>query len=97
MNKREYLKYNNPEAYDLLGNPIKPKDIVIINAQYGTVPIIGMVDHFTETGGLAIKYIYNRYKSDILCWAYRPSRKVIKYDSKNGNIHKFKDKIEGKS
>lgn len=54
MTKKEYLKYNNPEAFDLLGNLIKPGDTVVINNNNDSIPRIGVVNHFTECGQLAI-------------------------------------------
>lgn len=93
MTKKEYLKYNNPEAFDIQGKPIESGDTVVINNYYGAFPYIGIVDHFTQSGLLAICYNYKAYSkdktSDIKCWAYRTSDKVIKI--KNGNSSKNKD------
>lgn len=82
MTKREYLKYNNPTAYDKLGKHVKPGDTVIINSNYYSVPFIGKVSHYTQTGKLAIQYGLKYGSSTTKCWAYRDSNKVIKF--KNG-------------
>ena len=82
MTQREYLKYNNPEAYDMQGKPIKPGDTVVINNDYYANPIIGVVDHFTQSGKLAVLYDwvshYGGTAHTVKCWAYRPSRQVVK-------------------
>lgn len=97
MTEREYLKYNNPSAFDKLGKPIKPGDTVVINNHYGASPYIGVVDHFTQSGNLAVCYdwvSHYRGKPSIMkCWAYRPSEQVVKI--KNGNSRKNKHKNEG--
>lgn len=94
MTKKEYLKYNNPEAFDKQGKPIKPGDIVVINNHYGASPYIGVVDHFTQSGTLAVLYgwvSHHRGKPHtIKCWAYRHPRYVVKI--KNGNNRKNKHK-----
>ena len=95
MTKREYLKYNNPEAFDKQGKPIKPGDIVVINNHYGVSPYIGVVDHFTQSGKLAVCYDWvSRYGSKphtINCWAYRISRTVIKIKNGNSSKNKYKE------
>lgn len=79
MTKKEYLKYNNPSSFDAQGNPVKPGDTVVINNHYGTAPYIGVVDHFTPTGQLAIKYDWIHWNgSPVKCNAYRNSRSVVK-------------------
>lgn len=83
MTKKEYLKYNNPEAFDMQRKPVKPGDTVVINNHHGSAPYIGIVDHFTECGKLAIIYGYNWRSSTIECYAYREPRTVIKI--KDGN------------
>lgn len=95
MTKREYLKYNNPEAFDLLGKPIKPGDTVVFNNNYESTPRVGVVDHYTEYGNAAIlyDYTYTSYRggrTTCKCWAYRPTRKVVKL--KNGHRSKIKNK-----
>lgn len=92
MTKKEYLKYNNFEAFDLQGKPIKPGDTVVIHNHYGSAPHIGVVDHFTPTGKLAIIYNCKNWKGVVVkCNAYRASKLVIKI--KDGN----KDKCEDRS
>ena len=95
MTKREYLKYNNPEAFDKQGKPIKPGDIVVINNHYGVSPYIGVVDHFTQSGKLAVCYDWvSRYGSKphtIKCWAYRISRTVSKIKNGNSSKNKYKE------
>lgn len=87
MTKREYLKYNNPEAFDLQGKPIKPGDTVVINNNYTRTPFIGVVDHFTENGNLAIIYDWTNWKGVVVkCNAYRGPRHVVKI--KDGNKSK---------
>lgn len=94
MTKKEYLKYNNPEAFDMQGKPIKPGDTVVINNHYGASPYIGVVDHFTQSGALAVLYewvsSYGSKPRTVKSWAYRNSRTVIKI--KNGNNRKNKHK-----
>ena len=92
MTRREYLKYNNPEAFDIQGKPVKPGDTVVINNHYGSAPYIGIVDHFTESGNLAITYDYG-WGSTIKCRAYRMPRTVIKI--KDGNNTTNQNKEEG--
>lgn len=98
MTKREYLKYNRDDVYDMLDNQINVGDIVIFNTYCRSQPYIGIVDHFCESGRLAIRYTYTygslkkmRYK----VWAYRYPNNVIKF--KNGNKSKYKNKSKGKS
>lgn len=90
MTKREYLKYNNPEAFDMLGKPVKVGDTVVINNNYYATPIVGVVDHFTESGNIAVIYDYKFYRAGKLetckCWAYRFPRTIVKL--KNGNRRK---------
>lgn len=82
MTEREYLKYNNPSAFDKLGKPIKPGDTVVINNHYGTSPYIGVVDHFTRSGKLAVCYDWISRKDRIVkYWAYRIPSTVIKLKS----------------
>lgn len=94
MTEREYRKYNNPNAKDAIGKPIKIGDTVVINNHYGQAPHIGVVDHFTQNNNLAVKYIYRFYSKGKLheteCWAYRFSETVIKI--KDGNTGKYKNK-----
>lgn len=91
MTQREYLRTHNPEAFDIQGKPIKLGDTVVINNNYGSAPYIGIVDHFTECGNLAVRYSWHGYKgSTIKCWAYREPRKVIKI--KDGNKSKNKNR-----
>ena len=82
MTKREYLKYNNPEAFDKRGKHVKPGDTVVINNPYGAALYIGVVDHYTESGNLAVSYDWLGYKGHIVkCWAYRSPNTVIKLKS----------------
>lgn len=82
MTEREYLKYNNPSAFDKLGKSIKPGDTVVINSYYGTSPYIGVVDHFTRSGKLAVYYDWMSWRSRVMkCWAYRIPNTVIKLKS----------------
>lgn len=82
MTKREYLKYNNPNAFDKLGKLIKPGDTVVVNNHYGTSPYIGVVDHFTQGGKLAVCYDWINWQGRIVkCWAYRIPNTVIKLKS----------------
>ena len=90
MTRKEYLKYNNPDAFDMQGKPIKPGDTVVINSYYGTTPYIGIVDHFTEGGKLAVIYDYNWGNSTIKCHAYRKPKTVIKI--KNGSKSNSKNR-----
>lgn len=94
MTRKEYLKYNNPEAFDMQGNLVKPGDTVVINSNYYSYPLIGIVDHFTRSGLLAIIYDWKPnygYKTQtIKCSAYRPSRKVVKIKNGNKNSSKYK-------
>lgn len=78
MTKKEYQKYNNPEAYDMQGKPIKPGDTVVINNHYGSAPYVGVVSHFTQSGQLAIIYDWNNYGQTVKCNAYRVPRLVLK-------------------
>lgn len=94
MSKKEYLKYNNPLAYDMQGKRIFPKDTVVINNHYGRSPIIGVVDHFTESGNVAVTYQLTLYfkdgKSRVENYiAYRDSRSIIKIG--NGNKSNSED------
>lgn len=95
MTEREYLKYNNPNAFDKLGKPVKPGDTVVINNHYGAAPYVGVVDHFTQSGSLAICYDWVAYCSEgkshtMKGWAYRDSSLVVKI--KNGSKGNFKNK-----
>lgn len=82
MTEKEYLKYNNPSVFDKLGKPIRPGDTVVINNHYGTSPCIGVVDHFTQNGRLAILYDWQAWKGTVVkLWAYRVPRTVIKLKS----------------
>lgn len=91
MTKKEYLKYNNPEAFDAQSKHVKPGDTVVINNNYLSIPLIGVVDHYTETGNLAICYDWTSYTGNVIkCWFYRPAYKVIKL--KNGHRSKNKNK-----
>lgn len=94
MTKKEYLKYNRDDVYDMLGNQINVGDIVIFNSIYISSPHIGTVDHFCDSNRLAIHFDYH-YPSnrDTKLWAYRYPHNVIKF--KNGNKSKCKDKSKG--
>lgn len=82
MTEREYLKYNNPSAFDKLGKPINPGDTVVVNNHYGTSPYIGIVDPFTRSGKLAVCYNWMGWQGIIVkCWAYRIPNTVIKLKS----------------
>lgn len=85
MTKREYLKYNNPEAFDKQGKHVKPGDTVVFNNHYGASPYIGVADHYTQSGNLAIhfeyKYNWNGGSRTCMCWAYRHPNTVVKIKS----------------
>ena len=82
MTEREYLKYNNSNAFDKLGKPIKPGDTVVINNHYGAAPYVGIVDHFTQSGKLAVHYDWMSWRSRVMkYWAYRIPNTVIKLKS----------------
>ena len=85
MTRREYIKYNsNFPMLDVQHKQVNIGDTVVINNHYGASPYIGVVDHFTESGKLAIQYNWGTYKGVIVkCWAYRESTSVVKI--KNGN------------
>ena len=55
MTKKEYMKYNQ-EMYDKQGKRINPGNIVVINDRYGREPHIGVADHFTDSGRVAVIY-----------------------------------------
>lgn len=81
MTRKEFMKYNQ-EVCDKQGKRINPGDIVVINNNYEATPFIGVVDHFTESGNLAVLYDWSNYKGNVVkCWAYRLPRKVIKLRS----------------
>lgn len=81
MTQREYLKYNQ-EMYDKQGKRINPGDIVVINNNYEADPYIGVADHFTEGGNVAVCYDWAGWKGKIVkCWAYRRPRTIIKLRS----------------
>lgn len=90
LTRKEYLKYNNPYAFDVQHKLVKPGDTVVINDNYRSTPIIGIVDHYTQTGNLAIQYEWDLQYTNpshiVKVWAYRPANKVIKI--KNGNKNK---------
>lgn len=82
MTEREYLKYNNPSAFDKLGKSIKPGDTVVVNNHYGTSPYICVVDHFTRSGRLAVCHDWMGWQGRIVkCWHYRIPNTVIKLKS----------------
>lgn len=92
MTKREYLKYNNPEAFDVQGKLVKPGDTVVVNNNYCSTPFVGVVDHYTSIGKLAICHDRISYNGIVIkCWFYRPANKVVKI--KNG--YRSKDKNKG--
>lgn len=98
MTKKEYLKYNNPTAYDKLGKHVKPGDTVVFNNHYEASPNVGVVNHYTPNGRLAILFDYifawkGQQQYTTKCWAYRYSNTVIKI--KNG--HKFTSKNKNES
>lgn len=89
MSKREYLKYNQT-LYDYNGKLIKIGAKVVINNNYGSKPMIGIVSHFTETVKVAIKVRYYRSKTcDYYCWHYRKPDNIIIL--KNGHTNKHKN------
>lgn len=82
MNKKEYLKYNNPFAFDKLGKSVKPGDTVVINNHYGTGPYIGIVSHYTQSGLLAIIYEHKYFNGKSYKGkAYRKANTVVKLKS----------------
>lgn len=97
MTKKEYLKYNNPTAYDKLGKHVKPGDTVVFNNHYEASPNVGVVNHYTPNGKLAISFdytkVWNGQQYTNRCWTYRYSNTVIKI--KNG--HKFTSKNKNES
>lgn len=81
MTRREYLKYNT-QAKDMLGKDLKPGDTVVINNNYTRTPYVGTLDHFTESGNCAIKYMWMVFKGrEYHCWAYREPCTIIKLRS----------------
>lgn len=76
MNKREYLKYNQ-DLQDMQCKPIKPGDTVVINDNYGSKPHIGKVDHFTESGNVAVAVASTWRGGPYTWWAYRYPSKVL--------------------
>lgn len=96
MTKREYLKYNNQGVTDMLNVPINIGDIVVINNNYRSFPIIGKVTHFTSSDRVAIRYTWADYLgSTCIGHFYRLPKNVIKI--RDGNESRDKDKTEGKS
>lgn len=89
MTKKEYMKYNQ-EMYDKQGKRINPGDIVVINNHYGSDPYIGIADHFTDSGRVAVLHDWwSRWaKKYYKCWAYRYPDTVIKIS--NGKKRKKK-------
>lgn len=55
MTKREYLKCNQ-EVYDKQGRHINPGNTTVVNSHFGTIPFIGVANHSTETGNVAVFY-----------------------------------------
>ena len=90
MTEREYRKYNRDNVFDALGKPIKVGDTVVISNHYGSTPYIGKVDHFTESGTLAIHYLLKWRGKNIKCRAYRLPENVIKIRSGNKSNSKNK-------
>lgn len=81
MTKREFLKYNQ-EMYYNTGERINIGDTVVINNHYGNTPFIGKVDHFVESGNVAIVYNWSITKGGyIKCFAYRRPHTIIKIRS----------------
>lgn len=81
MTKREFMKYNQ-EMYDIQNKRINPGDIVVINSNYRCCPIIGVVDHFTESHQVAITYDWIGHKDTVRKdWAYRSPDTIIKLRS----------------
>lgn len=73
------MKYNQ-EMYDKQGKRINPGNIVVINDHYGREPHIGVADHFTDSGRVAVIYDWwsKWAKRNVKCWAYRYPSTVIK-------------------
>lgn len=81
MNRKEYMKYHQEMKY-YTGKPIIPGDVVVINNNDRAFPYIGVVDHFTERGNVAILYNWVGYKGVIVkSWAYRKPTTIIKLRS----------------
>lgn len=81
MTKREYIKYNQ-DVKDCQGKPIIPGDTVVINNNYSATPFIGVVDHFTESGNVAVLYDWTTWKGMIVkYWAYRRPCTIVKIKS----------------
>lgn len=84
MTRREYMKYHQ-EMKDCKGNTIIPGDTVVINNHYGSTPHIGVADHFTENGNVAVSYDWIDWRGKIIkVWAYRKSGTIIKLRSAGG-------------
>ena len=81
MTKREFLEYNQ-EMYDNLNKRINPGDIVVINDYYKASPIVGVVDHFTESHKVAVSYDWIGYTGSIYkIFAYRRPHTIVKLRS----------------
>lgn len=76
ITKREYLKYNQ-NLQDMQCKPIKPGDTVVINNNYGTKPYIGKVDHFTESGNVAVKVKSNYNNKSYIWYNYRAPSNIL--------------------
>lgn len=88
MTKKEYLKYNSIEAYDMYGRRVLPNDTVVINNNYGSRPRVGIVSHYTPTGKLAIKYASGINNTKVYYnYAYRKPKSVLKLDNINGSTY----------
>ena len=81
MTRKEFMKYNQ-EMYDKQGKRINPGDTVVINNNYESTPMIGVADHFTEGGNVAVLYDWYGWKGKVMKgWAYRRPSKIIKLKS----------------
>lgn len=75
------MKYNQ-EVCDKQGKRINPGDIVVINNNYTATPYIGVADHFTASGNVAVLYDWAGWGGKIVkCWAYRRPNTIVKLKS----------------
>ncbi len=86
MTKREYIWYHQ-EMYDRYKKRINIGDLVVMNSTYGPFPIIGIVDHFTESKNVAVYYkLTPNSNKEYKYYAYRAPYNLIKLaDGNNYN------------
>ena len=85
MRKRDYLKVNNPNAFDKLDQFVNIGSVVVFASYYYPPLNIGIVDHYTPSGKLAIK-CKSPYHSigEFMC--YRDPETVVKISDKSKGI-----------